>query len=313
MSRLLSVLLLLLLCGIPFRAGAQSRPQLEQARHKLVDEILVPGGRHEPARRAGDARHAAARVRRRRACGARPISTWPCRSASSRRSLAAHRRAHDAGPRSAADRQGAGDRHGQRLPGGGAQPAGEGGLHDRDRRAAGQVGRAARSSGWATRTSTSKSATATSAGPSTRRSTRSSSPARRRKCRSRWSTSSPKAGLMIVPVGERYQQTLYLLRKKDGKLESEALLPTLFVPMTGKAEEQRAVKPDPANPQLVNGSFEEDGVQERGAAGLVLRAAGGVEDRRQSRPTASTTSSSRTASRASARTCCKALPSTAAR
>lgn len=65
-------------------------------------------------------------------------------------------------------------------------------------------------------------------------------------------------GLMIVPVGERYSQTLYMLRKKDGKLEYEALLPTLFVPMTGKAEEQRAVKPDPANPKLVNGSFELD-------------------------------------------------------
>ena len=67
-----------------------------------------------------------------------------------------------------------------------------------------------------------------------------------------------EGGLLVIPVGERYSQTLYLMRKKDGKLESEALLPTLFVPMTGKAEEQRAVKPDPANPQLVNGSFEEE-------------------------------------------------------
>jgi protein-L-isoaspartate(D-aspartate) O-methyltransferase len=65
-------------------------------------------------------------------------------------------------------------------------------------------------------------------------------------------------GLMVVPVGERYSQTLYLLRKKDGKLESEALIPTLFVPMTGKAEEARVVKPDPTNPRLVNGSFEEE-------------------------------------------------------
>jgi protein-L-isoaspartate(D-aspartate) O-methyltransferase len=66
-----------------------------------------------------------------------------------------------------------------------------------------------------------------------------------------------EGGLMVVPVGQRYEQTLYLFRKKDGKLESEALLPTLFVPMTGKAEEARKVKPDPANPQLANGSFEE--------------------------------------------------------
>ena len=58
-------------------------------------------------------------------------------------------------------------------------------------------------------------------------------------------------------VGKRYEQTLYLFRKKDGKLESEALLPTLFVPMTGKAEDVRKEKPDPLNPSLANGSFEE--------------------------------------------------------
>jgi protein-L-isoaspartate(D-aspartate) O-methyltransferase len=66
-----------------------------------------------------------------------------------------------------------------------------------------------------------------------------------------------EGGLMIVPVGERYQQNLYLFRKVDGKLESESLRATLFVPMTGEAEERRAVKPDPANPVLANGSFEE--------------------------------------------------------
>ncbi len=66
-----------------------------------------------------------------------------------------------------------------------------------------------------------------------------------------------EGGLMIIPVGERYQQTLYLMRKQDGKLERESLRPTLFVPMTGTAEEQRKVHADPAHPQLVNGSFEE--------------------------------------------------------
>jgi protein-L-isoaspartate(D-aspartate) O-methyltransferase len=64
-------------------------------------------------------------------------------------------------------------------------------------------------------------------------------------------------GLMIVPVGERYQQHLYLFRKEGGELKSEALRPTLFVPMTGAAEEQRAVLPDPLRPQIVNGGFEE--------------------------------------------------------
>jgi protein-L-isoaspartate(D-aspartate) O-methyltransferase len=66
-----------------------------------------------------------------------------------------------------------------------------------------------------------------------------------------------EGGRMVIPLGERYQQTMYLYRKKDGKLEFEALAPTLFVPMTGAAEESRDVKPDPANPRLVNGSFEE--------------------------------------------------------
>ncbi len=66
-----------------------------------------------------------------------------------------------------------------------------------------------------------------------------------------------EGGLMVIPVGERYQQTLYLMRKKDGMLEREALRPTLFVPMTGTAEDQRKVLADPAHPKLVNGSFEE--------------------------------------------------------
>jgi protein-L-isoaspartate(D-aspartate) O-methyltransferase len=64
-------------------------------------------------------------------------------------------------------------------------------------------------------------------------------------------------GRMIVPVGERYQQNLYLFRKENGKLVSEALRATLFVPMTGEAEEQRRVQPDPLHPEIFNGGFEE--------------------------------------------------------
>jgi len=74
-------------------------------------------------------------------------------------------------------------------------------------------------------------------------------------------------GLMIVPVGERYQQNLYLFRKRGGKLESEALKATLFVPMTGEAEARRDVLPDPLRPQLANGSFEEV-LNERSREGL---------------------------------------------
>jgi protein-L-isoaspartate(D-aspartate) O-methyltransferase len=66
-----------------------------------------------------------------------------------------------------------------------------------------------------------------------------------------------EGGLMVIPVGERYQQILYLMRKKDGKLEKEALTPTLFVPMTGNAEQSRPDKPDGSNPVLFNTSFEE--------------------------------------------------------
>ena len=66
-----------------------------------------------------------------------------------------------------------------------------------------------------------------------------------------------EGGRMIVPVGERYRQTLYLFTKKDGKLSSAALLPTLFVPMTGAAEAKREKLPDPARPHVENGGFEE--------------------------------------------------------
>ncbi len=48
----------------------------------------------------------------------------------------------------------------------------------------------------------------------------------------------------------------HLLEKKDGKLEQKKLIPTLFVPMTGRSEELRAVLPDPKNPKIVNGGFE---------------------------------------------------------
>ncbi len=65
-----------------------------------------------------------------------------------------------------------------------------------------------------------------------------------------------EGGLMVIPVGERYQQTLYLLRKRQGKLVAEALRPTLFVPMTGRAEDARVVQPDPRNPKCLNGDFE---------------------------------------------------------
>lgn len=72
-----------------------------------------------------------------------------------------------------------------------------------------------------------------------------------------------EGGMIIVPMGERHQQTLYQMIKKDGKMVQKALRPTLFVAMTGTAEDNRKVKPDPANPVLLNSGFEE-GLDENG-------------------------------------------------
>lgn len=72
-----------------------------------------------------------------------------------------------------------------------------------------------------------------------------------------------EGGVIVVPMGERHHQTLYLMEKVDGKMVRQALRPTLFVPMTGTAEENRIVLPDPTKPGLRNGDFE-DGLDEAG-------------------------------------------------
>jgi protein-L-isoaspartate(D-aspartate) O-methyltransferase len=56
-------------------------------------------------------------------------------------------------------------------------------------------------------------------------------------------------GRLIIPLGDRYNQSLFLFTKKDGKLDAgKKLKPTLFVPMTGQmqreAAEQRAKSKD---------------------------------------------------------------------
>lgn len=72
-----------------------------------------------------------------------------------------------------------------------------------------------------------------------------------------------EGGLIVVPMGERHQQTLFRLKKVNGKLEQQPLRPTLFVPMTGQAEAERRVLPDPTKPTLINPNFEE-GLDEEG-------------------------------------------------
>ena len=66
-----------------------------------------------------------------------------------------------------------------------------------------------------------------------------------------------EGGRMVIPVGERFDQSLVLLVKQDGRLHREALTPTLFVPMTGQAEDARLVRPDGGRPEVHNGGFEE--------------------------------------------------------
>jgi protein-L-isoaspartate(D-aspartate) O-methyltransferase len=46
-------------------------------------------------------------------------------------------------------------------------------------------------------------------------------------------------GRMIIPVGGRFAQELYLLEKKDGRLRESAVLPVRFVPMAGEAQKAK--------------------------------------------------------------------------
>ena len=40
-----------------------------------------------------------------------------------------------------------------------------------------------------------------------------------------------EGGKMIIPVGEHYNQVLYLLEKRNGKIHKTETLPVVFVPM----------------------------------------------------------------------------------
>jgi protein-L-isoaspartate(D-aspartate) O-methyltransferase len=45
-------------------------------------------------------------------------------------------------------------------------------------------------------------------------------------------------GRMVIPVGERFAQQLYLLEKKNGQLKESATLPVRFVPMVREQKKQ---------------------------------------------------------------------------
>ena len=46
-------------------------------------------------------------------------------------------------------------------------------------------------------------------------------------------------GRMVIPVGERFAQQLYLLEKKNGQLKESVTLPVRFVPMLREAQKQK--------------------------------------------------------------------------
>ena len=47
-----------------------------------------------------------------------------------------------------------------------------------------------------------------------------------------------EGGRMVIPLGSQFDQRVHLMVKKDGKLVDKPLRPTLFVPMTGKAQRE---------------------------------------------------------------------------
>lgn len=49
-----------------------------------------------------------------------------------------------------------------------------------------------------------------------------------------------EGGRIVIPIGGRFDQVVHLLTKRDGKLVDKQLRPTLFVPMTGKAQREAA-------------------------------------------------------------------------
>ena len=45
-----------------------------------------------------------------------------------------------------------------------------------------------------------------------------------------------EGGRMVIPVGKQWEQQLYVLRKVNGRIERTAIVPVLFVPMTGESQ-----------------------------------------------------------------------------
>jgi protein-L-isoaspartate(D-aspartate) O-methyltransferase len=87
-----------------------------------------------------------------------------------------------------------------------------------------------------------------------------------------------EGGRMVIPLGTRFQQSLCLMKKSGGKLQTEVIESTFFVPMTGQAEAIRQTKNDTGLPELVNGSFEAALAGGTPSGWYYLRQASVVED-----------------------------------
>jgi len=46
-------------------------------------------------------------------------------------------------------------------------------------------------------------------------------------------------GRMILPLGDRYQELVLIIKLLDGTVRKKSVLPVIFVPMTGKAQKKR--------------------------------------------------------------------------
>jgi protein-L-isoaspartate(D-aspartate) O-methyltransferase len=49
-----------------------------------------------------------------------------------------------------------------------------------------------------------------------------------------------EGGRIVIPIGERFDQIVYVGDKHDGKVKLKPVKPTLFVPMTGRAQHEAA-------------------------------------------------------------------------
>ena len=49
-----------------------------------------------------------------------------------------------------------------------------------------------------------------------------------------------EGGRLVIPIGDRFNQVVHLMVKRKGKLIDKELRPTLFVPMTGRAQREAA-------------------------------------------------------------------------